>query len=125
MRRSTLDELTTVTRGLTERMVTETSATSPAWCEARYFRALESLPPGAGKREYALLWTFALLDRQLGVALDLALDYQRTFGSDPVSKILKDEPLRRMRQFRSRNWFPKLNKVTPVRLRQMIKKRIG
>jgi hypothetical protein len=126
MRRSTLDELTAVTRGLTERMITEASANSPAWCEARYFRTLESLTlRGAGKRDYVLLWAFALLDRQLGVALDLALDYQRTFGSDPVSKILKDEPLRRMRQFQSRNWLPKLKKATPVRLRQMIKKRIG
>jgi len=125
MRRSTLDQLTTAIGDVTERMVSEVSATSPAWCEARYFRTLESLAlTGAGKREFALLWVFALLDRQLGVALDLAMDYQRTFGSDPVSKILREEPLRQIRQFRSSNWLRRLKKATPVCLRQMIRKRI-
>ena len=47
--------------------------TSPGWCEARYLRTTEWLAAQrCGEREFILAWTFAMLDRQHGHALDLA-----------------------------------------------------
>jgi FkbM family methyltransferase len=58
---------------------------SPAWAEARYMREIDLL---ADPNAYALLWTFAMIDRQAGFALDVALDYQRTFGADKWFEIM-------------------------------------
>lgn len=47
--------------------------TSPGWCEARYFRTVEYLVDvRADENAFILAWTFALVDRQHGHALDLA-----------------------------------------------------
>jgi FkbM family methyltransferase len=122
MRRSTLDHLSAENHYLTETMVSETTRQSPAWCEARYFRTIESLAQiGVSKRDYALLWVFALLDHHFGVALDLALEYERVFGSDPVSLILKQEPLRQIQRHRSRRWLLRLKSVVPVQLKRILK----
>ena len=42
-------------------------------------------------REYALLWIFAMLDDQLGFALDLEIEYERRFGRDPLLAVMKNE----------------------------------
>lgn len=61
-------------------------AVTPGWVEALYLRDLRHLeqhraPPG----DYVILWAFALMVRQWGFALDVALDYERLFGADPTS----------------------------------------
>jgi hypothetical protein len=64
---------------------------SPAWCEARYLRTLKSLVSGDfGKREYLVLWIFAVLDGQVGFAADVTIEYEGAFGKDSVSKMMRD-----------------------------------
>jgi len=122
MRRSTLEHLAARTENLTETMISHAAPKSPAWCEARYCRTLESLAATrVSQRDYVLLWVFALLDRQFGFALDLAVSYEKTFGSDPVSHILVEEPLRQIRQGGSRRWFLRLKSVVPMPLKHLIK----
>jgi len=77
---------------------------SPAWCEARYFRSLEWMKSAAATPEqYALLWVFALIDNQLGFALDVALEYQRLFNSpgnewlERLGKMMIEESEHRIR----------------------------
>jgi FkbM family methyltransferase len=70
---------------------------SPAWCEARYLRTIESLACGEfTRREYVLLWIFALLDDQLGFTVDLTFAYEKAFGSDGISARMRDEIRRRL-----------------------------
>jgi len=72
---------------------------TPCWVEARYFRTIRSLLEiNAGKREFVLLWCFALIDNQPGFALDLALEYERLFGRDQFSQTMLDYPMERIRE---------------------------
>ena len=65
---------------------------SPAWCEARYFRTLEWMAAtSAVPDRYRLLWIFAIIDNQLGFALDVALEYQRRFGKDDAGRLMREE----------------------------------
>jgi FkbM family methyltransferase len=67
---------------------------TPGWCEARYLRTLESLAQsGAARERYALLCVFSLLDEQPGYALDVALEYERRFGSDAWSARMRSESM--------------------------------
>lgn len=66
--------------------------TSPGWTNARYLRTLEAMEGQAPER-YVLLWAFALLDNQLGYALDVAVEYARRFGASALSARLADIPL--------------------------------
>jgi FkbM family methyltransferase len=71
--------------------------TTPGWCEARYLRTLESLAQsGATRERYALLCVFSLLDEQPGYALDVALEYERRFGSDAWSARMRAESMARI-----------------------------
>lgn len=71
---------------------------SPGWCEARYLRTIEHLiTHQAAPREYIVLWGFALLDNQLGFALDVSLAYQRQYPNDVDAKTLVDESTRLVR----------------------------
>ena len=67
---------------------------SPGWAEARYLRTIPTL---ADKRDYALLWTFAMMDQQLGFALDVAFEYERTFGRDDWFQIMNEKPRARLK----------------------------
>jgi FkbM family methyltransferase len=73
---------------------------SPGWCEARYLRTIDSMEASrVAAREYALLWVFALMDKQIGYALDIALEYERVFGRDEVSSVLRSETLTQVYTF--------------------------
>jgi FkbM family methyltransferase len=123
MRRSTLEYLAARTQNLSEAMIAETAQKSPGWCEARYFRTIESLGQiGVSQRDYVLLWLFALLDRHFGVALDLAVTYEKTFGSDPVSGILMNEPLRQIQRGGPLKWFRRSKSLVPERLKRTIRR---
>jgi len=66
---------------------------TPAWCETRYFRTLESLAQRHScKNDYALLWTFSMLAEQWGFAMDVALEYQKLFGNDEWTEAMQKEP---------------------------------
>jgi FkbM family methyltransferase len=95
MRKSTLDHIVHIEQGsLTPNIVEKVVRKSPGWVEARYFRTLEWLGQNHfDQRDYALLWIFALLDRQFGFALDLATEYERVFGRDKIMQIMQNEPI--------------------------------
>jgi hypothetical protein len=91
---------------------------SPAWCEARYFRSLEWLASrSATPDRYGLLWVFAIIDDQLGFALDVALEYQKLFGSDETGRLMRGESeyrIKRLSRF-----------ATQAALRRFVKRSIG
>jgi len=97
MRKSTLDWLADRDPKATPDSVAKAVRQTPGWTECRYLRSLESLATtGAQRREYVLLWVFALIDKQFGFCLDLALEYGRRFGSDELSTLLETESIARI-----------------------------
>jgi hypothetical protein len=98
MKSATVKEVTVTNTDIDEALIESSIRRTPCWVEARYFRTPKSLiQMNAGKREFALLWVFALIDNQTGFAIDLAFEYERIFGRDKISELMKDEPLRRIR----------------------------
>jgi hypothetical protein len=95
--RRTLAENPGLSRGAVER----TLRWSPGWCEARYLRTVGWLDAGDfAPRDYALHWLFALLDDQVGFALDVGAAYQRRFGNGDLARFLQNHPLRYLRNGR-------------------------
>jgi len=85
IRRSTLEEIVP-NAPLQQIFAHRKLSRSPAWCETRYFRTLESLAQrSACKHDYALLWTFSMLATQWGFAMDVALEYRKLFGDDELA----------------------------------------
>jgi len=101
MRRVTLRKIMAANRDIDERLIERTVKKSPGWCEARYLRTLEWVAQcNFGQLEYVLLLVFALLYKQLGFALDLAMEYERLFGRDEVLQVMQTEPISRIRRSR-------------------------
>jgi len=121
MRRSTLREVIERDKNVNNAFVERTLKKSPVYCEARYFRTIESLAQGDFlKGDYALLWIFAILDNQLGFALDLAVEYMRIFGKDNLSQLMLDEPILRMRSQRGR-LFDVAKFLLPIQVKRWLK----
>jgi hypothetical protein len=103
---------------------------SPGWCEARYFRNLSHLgEQSRERRDYVLLWAFALLDDQLGFALDVCVEYEKVFGSDEVARRMMDDTAGHVRRARLRQSSRKpavarMKALLPPAARQWIKKLI-
>lgn len=97
MRRSSLAVLQDRAPGMDHERVKSLLRPSPGWCEARYLRTPAWLGrTGAEPRDHVLLWAIALLDGQPGFALDLALDYERRFGSGGAGVAMKKEAIDRI-----------------------------
>lgn len=60
---------------------------TPGWCEARYLRRVETLDP-ADRRSLILLFTFALLDSQLGYASEVVTIYRKHHGDDSAASAM-------------------------------------
>lgn len=122
MRRSTLHEVMAANKDINDAFVEKNVRKSPAYCEARYLRTIESLARGGfSKRDYALLWIFSLLDNQLGFALDLAIEYRRAFGADNISQLMLDEPIFRMTRSKHRTLYKRVKSVLPIRMKDWLK----
>jgi FkbM family methyltransferase len=98
MRQGTLDELTKrepkMDRAFIERAVRRT----PGWTELRYLRSIESLQASGGtQRDFALLWVIATIDNQHGFALDIAAHWEKQFGADATSNLMRDHSTGRIR----------------------------
>jgi FkbM family methyltransferase len=94
MRKSAVNEIAAVNKNLNCNLLEDTLKKSPGWCEARYLRTIEWLAHGGlSKRDFLLLWSFALLDDQLGFAIDVGIEYEKVFGKDDASKIMREEPV--------------------------------
>ena len=113
MRRSTMKNLQRKPNSLLEIDLYRGIRASPGWCEARYLRSLEHLSGhDAAERDYALLWCIAMMENQFGFALDIADEFESRFGTGPISAILRDAPLGRVRRSRftlanlAKRWLP-------------------
>jgi hypothetical protein len=94
MRAATLSEIPTLDSATVQRTV----RSSPGWCEARYLRTVESLnDPIFAEEDWALAWTFAMLDSQWGFALDVAREYGRRFGASARFDQMAGLPIARIR----------------------------
>jgi methyltransferase FkbM-like protein len=97
IKRTTLEAVASHYPVLDDTYVYRAVRPSPGWCNARYLRRLESISErSADARDYALLWVFAMMERQWGYALDIAQTYQQRFGHDDVSDYLQDAPLKQI-----------------------------
>ena len=95
MKRTTLQAVASHRPELKDTYIYQFVQRSPGWCEAGYLRTLESLRErNADVRDYALLWIFAMVERQWGYALDIACACEQQFAQDSVSSLLRDLPLR-------------------------------
>jgi hypothetical protein len=71
--------------------------TSPGWCEVTYMNAFRSDTDHLDQRDYLLGWVFAVLEHQLGFAMEMAVEGSRRFG-DPLFKELEEDALSRIRR---------------------------
>jgi hypothetical protein len=120
MRRSALREVIAAEPGVSYWLAQKTLKKSPGWCEARYLRTTEWLAEcGAPRRDYVLLWVFALLDGQLGFAIDIANEYQRGFGHDDVVRVMKAVPIAQLKRSRPRMYFAYMLELGALALRKL------
>src|SRR5581483_316890 len=90
MRRQSLDAARSIDPAIDEAFIKATVHGNPAYAEARYLRTLEWLAHHSfGEREYTLLWTFAVMDQQLGFALDVVFELEKIHGQSPLSRRLR------------------------------------
>ncbi len=98
---------------------------SPGWCESRYLRTIDWLrQSNASKKEYVLLWIFSVIDRQYGFAIDVAIDYEQTFGADQFSKMMVNEPISILKRlsYRQPNLRGTVSKLLPKKIKKFLKR---
>jgi len=123
LRRATCDGLGGCTSEDSYELLQKTLKKSPAWCEARYLRTIESLARGDfGKSDYVLLWIFALLDNQVGFAADLVIECERRFGKDIVSETMRDQVRLRFKRPKCAWLFSAARYVLPAGTKRRIKR---
>jgi hypothetical protein len=70
---------------------------APGWIFARFLRTLESLlAVSSSPVDYATLWTFAVVDDQLGYAADVVFEYRKLFGEDTRCRSMLEDTLERI-----------------------------
>jgi hypothetical protein len=122
MKRATLQAVTAHHPNLQDARIYQAIRPSPAYCEARYLRTIESLKElNAKEQDYALLWVFTLLDRQPGFALDLALEYKNMFGQDNAFSSLWETPLRQIQRHSLKTAWRSFKSMVPVPIKQFIR----
>jgi len=130
MRKSTLQKVMSAYPNINSALIERTVRTSPGWCEARYLRTIEWLNQGGfAKGDYVLLWVFALLDNQYGFALDLAVEYEKVWGYDSISQLMKSEPVSRILQSEHklrqiRTLFTMVKSIVPPPVRRWVRRHI-
>jgi len=103
MRQPSLQRLHELDPAIDEKFVTQYHRRSPGWVFVRFFRTLGWLAERrAPPRDYALLWSFALIDGQFGFCTDLLLDYERRFGRDPALTTMERETVSRLKALQPR-----------------------
>jgi hypothetical protein len=90
--------------------------TSPGWGEVSYFNTFERDSPSLEKRDYLLGWVFAIIEKQYGFAMDIAVKGLQRFG-DPIFEELSNFAFNKIRQAYVRLPFYILNKVFQTLLR--------
>ena len=124
MRPKSLQRLTAIDKKITEKFINEQHRLAPNWVFVRYFRTLDSMKAGGFvRRDYVLLWSFAIVDWQIGYAADVMFEYERIFGADDVFQLMRKETTSRLRGMQ-----PKLSvrnlvrKYVPMPVRNLIRR---
>ena len=90
MRRATLDRIKSDGGGLADALVKRNVRRSPGWVNATYLAGIDRLIRSrAGRREYLLLWIFAMIDEQYGFAADVAYHFADAFHGDEAGELMK------------------------------------
>jgi len=123
MRRTSLDRLREVDSVVNEEFVEKRVRKSPGWVGARYLRDLDYMVDSdLGRREYTLLWTFALLDDQPGYALDAAFTYQDVFTCDETAKSMMELAIKMLKYPQRRSIISRAKSIIPIRVRRRIRR---
>jgi len=123
MKSSALNEVILSDKDITYNLIKKILKKSPAWVNARYFRTIEYLARrNLSRRDYILLWVFALLDNQFGFAIDLGIEYEKIFGIDEFSQVMKDKPILLMKRFRRMRQFASATTLLIRIIRRIIDK---
>jgi hypothetical protein len=95
-RRDTLAKLHAIDPRIHESLLSAHVRT-PGWMFVRLFRTVDWLNRNAfSPREYLLLWTFALMDDQLGFAADVMCHYESRFKADSIFLAMRDVTIDRI-----------------------------
>ena len=95
-RRDTLAKLHAIDPRIHEAMLSAHVRT-PGWMFVRLFRTVDWLNREAfSPREYLLLWTFALLDGQLGFSADVMCHYEARFTADSIFLAMREVTIHRI-----------------------------
>ncbi len=71
---------------------------SPCWAEPRYLRTIDWVRAhGQPRRDFVVLWAFAMIDEQYGFAIEVAQAYHTDFGDDEIGAAMIAEPAQRLR----------------------------
>ena len=98
IRQTTLDWILAGQSPQDAKTITDELDKSPGWTEATYLRTIESLRQrNAGRRDYLLLWLFALMLGRFGFAFDVTAAFAQDFKNDHLSLRLKAESLEQLR----------------------------
>jgi FkbM family methyltransferase len=99
---------------------------TPAYFEARYLRTLESLADErVTLQDYLMLWVFALIDEQLGFALDLSIEFERRFGATGHSRRLTSETWRLLRVAHRRHSVGRVSRLARSAVRSLLNRVTG
>jgi hypothetical protein len=87
-RSESLTELATLSGTLSPESIGRLLKGSPTAVEARYLR---NIPHAAarGRRQLVLLFVFAMLDRKIGFAFDVMVQYEHAFGKGKVAESMR------------------------------------
>lgn len=84
---------------ITRERIEQRHKPSPGWCEARYLRTIDSIGGAhATEREYALLWVFAMLDRQVAFALDVTESFRVRYAENEMWRLMRDHAIAELRR---------------------------
>ncbi|MBI2061481.1 MAG: FkbM family methyltransferase [Nitrospirae bacterium] len=114
LRQATVGEFSREAPPLTESLVSWACKPSPAYAEARYLRSIAWLEQSKrDRRDYLLLWVFALLDTQAGFAMDLTRAYESQFGHDDASRFMKCECVNFFKRAAAGKWKARAKALLP------------
>ena len=91
---------------------------TPGWVEARYLRNLNHITT---RDEHLILWAFALLDQQIGFALDVALQMKAQLGDDAISQKMIEGTLNLHHPSLAQQLINNLRQLLPTSIKQQLK----
>jgi hypothetical protein len=123
MRRDSLQRLSALHRDVDEKLVSTRHRRTPGWLFVRFLRTLDSLAgEKSSPRDYVVLWSFALVDNQIGFAADVAFAYERLFGRDTVFDAMLAETVGRVRDLKVRGVRQIAGRLLPGPFKRGIKR---